>query len=192
MSESFHPESLSPFEARLAQLTPRSAQVDRDEVLFEAGRQAAFAEQRGVLRKWYVACAALAVATCGQSIWLLGSGDAAKTATLPPPPPQAVEQTPPTPEIASAEDQTPTERIVRTEAPVTDPVVSTSQSTSFWAAFLSPSAVDRRPTAAAGSLSVGSSVKRTMQEVFVVPKPVGIPFHEQSPLSSRSRDWSPD
>lgn len=189
MSEPFQPESLSPFEARLAQLSPKSAQVDRDEVLFQAGRQAAYAEQRGARRKWYVACSALAATVCAQAIWIYGSDVVPKVASFPPEPPRAVESGAPTPEPpANIIEPPPREQFVQTNPP-SDAAPSSAES--FWSAFLTLSATERR-SAGADSLSVGSSVRGTLRESFVVPKLGGFPSQEPTPLSSRNSDWSPE
>lgn len=68
MSEPYESEDLSPFEARLAELMPRPAQIGRDEILFEAGREDAYRQQRRVLRRWYAVSAVLLMVICGQWI----------------------------------------------------------------------------------------------------------------------------
>lgn len=185
MSEPFQPESLSPFEARLAQLTPAATQVDRDEVLFQAGRHAALAQQRTVLRKWYALCAILAVAVCGQSIWIYGRPDAPLTATLPASSPRGAEEESPAPIATPTQDRLETRLVHREE-----PQILPERPASLWNQLGLPSAGDRRPDAWNGKLSVGVSVNAALEERFL-PRPGVLPTHQQAPLSSRNRDWTP-
>lgn len=69
------PEDLSPFEARLAGLIPVTRGVDRDEIMFQAGRNVSLQAHRRAMRRWQAACGLLLCVTIGQWAWLPSIGE---------------------------------------------------------------------------------------------------------------------
>lgn len=104
------PDDFSPFEARLAGLIPVTNQVNRDEIMFQAGRTASHRQHRRTMRRWQAACGLLLCVSIGQWAWLPNIGDL-------PPHQQIAERTP------SAPDEKPTQE----EASPTPAATETAQ-----------------------------------------------------------------
>jgi len=60
------PDDFSLFEARLAGLIPATSRVDRDEIMFQAGRTVSQRAHRRTMRRWQAACGLLLCVTVGQ------------------------------------------------------------------------------------------------------------------------------
>lgn len=163
------PDDFSPFEARLAGLIPVTSRVDRDEIMFQAGRTTSHRAHHRTMRRWQAACGLLLCVTIGQWAWLPSIGEL-------PPHPQIAQQA----ETAPAEkprpepqpQQLPSETVITpvesSEQPSPTPDVPPPESTqpapplpSLWGfEFLVRQPVIRRDLAGRGltgnGLTVGS------------------------------------
>ncbi|MBI1246677.1 hypothetical protein GC197_02390 [bacterium] len=195
MSQPNQPEDLSPFEAQLSELMPRSAQIGRDEILFEAGRQDALREQRGVLYRWYVACTVLACVVCGQWFWLPGGSltDTTPVASQPTSPIESNdEQKGPSLAHESPNPLPPITPAPPTVESVAD-VVPTPRKPSVWGQLIPLPAASPATMAFGGDLSIGSAARGTFRETtFLLPKPGRMPMLDQPTLSATDRIQIPE
>lgn len=186
MSEPFQPEDLSPFEARLAELLPRPAQIGRDEILFEAGRQEAYREQRRVLHKWYAVSAALLVVVCGQWLWLTDHGTTGGVPAIADVPAATEEPLSPS-DLQLAEDGSENNSPAATSS---DSIAESAPSVprpSMWEKLL-PLPESTRSTIALGrDLTVGSSMRGIAYESFSIPKAGSMPAEDEPILSPMFR-----
>ncbi len=203
MSEFNQPADLGPFEARLAELLPSATEVDRDEVLFEAGRQAAQRDHKRSLRKWHAMCGTLCCFVIGQWVWLPGFWQAHSVPTDPPiaeqrqqpdkPTPNNTEVTPQPVLVQQASpDNTPQPLLPGEEDDTATIAMAAPRQPSLWS-NLFPSAVPGSPVIAwQRELSVGSSRKGTLHIPRLSPKPGNMSSQSGPTLTSMRRDWSPE
>lgn len=187
MSQQFPGEDLSPFEAQLAQLLPRPAQVGRDEILFEAGRQDAFRQQRRVLYKWHAACAVLLVVVCGQWFWLPAGTSPSASPVIADTSPSV--ETPNAPGTTQLVEDTPQSSLpVHVQPDDSGSLAETApRSPSLWQQLLPTPAATPAAVAMGHDLSVGSLVYGIPSEAFATPKPGSIPADDQPILSPMHR-----
>lgn len=198
MSRTNEPSDLGPLEARLAELLPRAAHVDRDDVLFEAGRQSARSESRRALRKWQGACGVL---LCLAIVPWIRLGD--------PTPPggdlNASSQPTEEIEIPSTRPSETGPALVQDASPSIAPEVPSegqnepasvtmadNHAANPWYFFFpkfgaaDPSLALQRP------LSIGSSRDGTLSMSNLAPPTGGLPSAAEPTLTILRRDWSPD
>ena len=198
MSKANDPTDLGPLEARLAELLPRAAHVDRDEVLFEAGRQAARSESRRALRKWQGACGVLLCLAIVPWVRLTDGttpGGELNASSQPVEEPE----TPLTPPSETApvlvQDTSPSiapknSPEAKNESPSAP--LANSQPASPWYQLFpkfgtgDPSLALHRP------LAIGSSREGTLSIPNVAPQTGVLSSSEEPPLTTLRRDWSPD
>lgn len=191
MSQQFPGENLSPFEARLAELMPKAVQIGRDEILFEAGRQDAYRQQRHFLYKWYAACAVLMVVVCAQWIWLPGDASHSGAPVIAEVSPSV--ETPNTPSNSQLAQEKSKPSLpssdVQTGSNSVAHAAPSSRSPSIWEQLIPLPTTAPSVIALGHDLSVGSSVRGISYEAFATPKPGSIPADDEPILSPMHRMW---
>lgn len=195
MSRANDSTDLGPLEARLAELLPRAAHVDRDEVLFEAGRQSARSETRRALRKWQGACGVL---LCLAIVPWIRSDNNAMPSGQRNASSQPTKETE-TPRIAPS-DTSPV--LVQDTVPRIAPQVSGGQSApitmarnqtdNLWYQLFPKFGAGDPSLALHGPLSIGSSREGTLSISNLTPQTGGLPSAMEPPLTTLRRDWTPD
>lgn len=189
MSEHSPGENLSPFEAQLAELMPRPAEVGRDEILFEAGRQDALRQHRRVLYKWHAACAVLLVVVCGQWIWLPHSTPSenspliAETSTSGESPNALANSL----IVAEEPEPSPPVRVEPIGSGSVPQVRTPTRSPLIWGQLIPSPSTTPAAIAMGNDLSVGSSIRGIALEAFATPKPGSIPADDEPILSPMHR-----
>ena len=189
MSQQYPGEDLSPFEAQLAQLMPRPAEIGRDEILFEAGRQDVLRQQRRVLHKWHAACAVLLVVVCGQWIWLPGDATRATTPVIAE---NATSEESHDALVASPSSDEEAQPLRPGSARQTGGgavAEAAPRSPSIWGQLIPSPTTTPTAIAMGNDLSVGSSVRGIAFESFATPKPGSIPADDEPILSPMHRLW---
>lgn len=196
MSESNQPADLGPFEARLAELLPHALEVNRDDVLFEAGRQAANRDHKRALRKWHALSGVLVCFVIGQWAWLPRTvepwGQTAPIAEHTPT--DQTPETPPTqPQPPVAEPQSPSlahaQVVPQAESIPRDAATSSEKPFSIWGQLF---ATTNAPLAWQRQLSVGSSRKGSLPMSTLMPQGGALPSHLETPLKTMRREWAPE
>lgn len=192
MSEFNQPADLGPFEARLAELLPRSTEVDRDEVLFEAGRQSANRAHRRAMRKWHGLSGLLVCLVVGQWMWLPSTQPTGQTTPVA----NQATETPPIPESptdleqpASSQNRPALAEAKRPQQVADEPSIPSTNQPSLWGHYFG---TENASLAMQRQLSVGSSRKGTLPMPTLPPRAGSLPSQLDSSLKTMHRDWSLD
>ncbi|PQO40715.1 hypothetical protein [Blastopirellula marina] len=193
MSEFNQSANLGPFEARLAELLPCATEVDRDEVLFEAGRQSAQLQHRRALHKWHAACGVLTCFVVGQWILLPSFQPLGETTPIADVTPE--EQSPAViPTVSDhpviVQDKRLPLESDKTHSPVQVPeeiVAIPKPEPSVWGQIFTTGSSS---LAMQRQLSIGSSRKGALPMPTLAPPSGSLPSHLDATLTSMRRDWS--